>query len=99
MSTNQSRAFTTKDDIEGWLISAIARSLKIDPNEIETSVAFDRYGMDSARAVELTGDLEERIGQTLSPTLMYDYPTIDALTEHLSGELTLGGEALLAEAS
>lgn len=98
MSKNESEVFTTKSDVQDWLISAIGRALQIDPNEIETSVAFDRYGMDSALAVELTGELEKRVGQSLSPTLMYDYPTIDALSEHLAGELTLGTEGLLTEA-
>jgi acyl carrier protein len=98
MRKNAPQTFTTKDDIQDWLTSAIARSLNLQPDEIDTSVAFDRYGMDSVVAVELTGDLEKLAGRSLSPTLMYDYPTIEALSAHVADELALGTEVFLAEA-
>jgi acyl carrier protein len=75
---------TTREDIQGWLVTAIARSLRVDPDEIETAVPFDRFGMDSVVVVHLTEELSQRIGKKLSPTLMYEHPTIDALSEHLA---------------
>ncbi len=34
----------------------------------------------------MTGDLEDWLGCELDPTLLYDYPTIDALAWHLAEE-------------
>ena len=98
MTMNRSATLMTKDEIQNWLIQGIARSLKIDADEIDTSVAFDRYGMDSVVAVQLTGELEKRLGYPMSPTLMYDYPTIDALSQHVVEELASADERLPAEA-
>src|SRR5438132_9896728 len=42
--------------------------------------------MDSLQAVSLAADLEDWLGQSLPPTLAYDYPTIEALAQYLAGE-------------
>ncbi|MEM9272464.1 MAG: acyl carrier protein [Cyanobacteria bacterium P01_F01_bin.143] len=83
MTNNNSEKRTAKE-IKKWCVSYIAEILEIDPDEIETSVSFDRYGLDSSAAITLTGDLEEWSGLELDPTLMYDYPTIDALAKYLA---------------
>ena len=44
-------------------------------------------GMDSMMAVELRGRLERRLDLALSPTLVFDHPTLDALALHLAGLL------------
>ena len=71
-----------KPDQAGY--TGLAKSLKMAPDDVDTAVAFDRYGMDSVVAVELTGELEQRMGKKLEPTLLYDYPTIDALSAYLA---------------
>jgi acyl carrier protein len=96
MKKHTSAALMTKDDLHDWLVDAIARKLQIDPEEIDAAVAYDRYGMDSVAAVELTGELEKRLGRRLSPTLMYDYPTVDALSRHLADELRAAASGALA---
>jgi acyl transferase domain-containing protein/acyl carrier protein len=35
--------------------------------------------------VQLAGELEERLGQPVSPVAVYDHPTIDALARHFAG--------------
>eukprot|EP00955_Chlamydomonas_euryale_P082200 363687-Chlamydomonas_euryale.AAC.7 len=40
-------------------------------------------GLDSLGAVELRNSLEARLRLSLPPTLVFDYPTADALTQHL----------------
>ncbi|MFB1483788.1 SDR family NAD(P)-dependent oxidoreductase [Corallococcus sp. RDP092CA] len=52
---------------------------------------FD-LGLDSLTAVELKNTLEGDAGQHLGATLLFDHPTVEALTEHLSGLLGLKPE-------
>ena len=73
-------------DIQAWLASYLAEFLEIEPDEVDLTIPFDRYGLDSSAAVGMTGDLEEWLGYELDPTLIYDYPTIEALAGHLSKE-------------
>ena len=74
----------TTAEIQAWLISYLAELLEIEPAEVDVTITFDRYGLDSSAAVGMTGDLEEWLGYELDPTLIYDYPTIEALAGHLS---------------
>ena len=72
------------NEIEDWIVAYMADLLEIDPEEIDTALTFDRYGLDSSAAVGLTGDLEDWLGIEIDPTLLYDYPTIDSLATHLA---------------
>ena len=72
-------------EISAWLVNRLARELEIDPREIDVKVPFHRYGLDSLAAVHLVSSLEEWMGSELSPTLPYDYPTVESLARHLSG--------------
>ncbi len=76
----------TTAEIQAWVISYLAELLEIEPDEVDVTIPFDRYGLDSSAAVGMTGDLEEWLGYELDPTLIYDYPTIEALAGHLSEE-------------
>ncbi|NET60101.1 MAG: AMP-binding protein, partial [Symploca sp. SIO2E6] len=77
---------TTNNKIQTWLIKQIAEQLGVEPQEIDIRESFARYGLDSVAAVRLSGELEEWLGRNLAPTLVYDYPTIEALARHLSRE-------------
>lgn len=71
-------------NIQNWLISEIAELLEIDPETIDIHTQFVDYGLSSREVVSLSGDLEEFLGQKLSPTLVYELPNIFALSKHLS---------------
>jgi acyl carrier protein len=74
----------TAVEIQAWIVAYLAELLEIDPDEINTTISFDRYGLDSSVAVGLTGDLEDWMETKLDPTLLYDYPTIESLAQHLA---------------
>jgi Polyketide synthase modules and related proteins len=74
--------------IETWLVSHLAEMLGIDRNEIDRRQPFASFGLDSAQAVSLIGDLEAWLGRLLSPTLAWEFPTVEALARHLVGEAT-----------
>jgi acyl carrier protein len=80
-----------KAEIQTWLISHLAAALEINPEEIDAKAPFDRYGLDSYVAVNLVGELEDWLGCELSPTLPYDYPTVESLAHHLSNASAISG--------
>lgn len=84
------RLVTTKDklalQIEEWLIAHLADTLKTSKKSIDIRQPFISFGLDSAQAVGLAGDLEEWLERELPPTLIWDYPTIEALARHLASE-------------
>lgn len=77
----------TVAEIQEWLVSYLAEQLLIEANEINITIPFDRYGLDSATAIGLTGDLEDWLAVELDPTLIYDYPSVEALSQHLGEQL------------
>ena len=89
----------TAEDIQAWLVSHIAEHLKIEPSKIDLKEPLTRYGMDSVQAVNLAENLASWLGRELSPMLAYEYPTIEALAQHLaatSNVLSAGGTMHIA---
>jgi acyl carrier protein len=74
-------------EIQSWIAAYLADLLEVDAEDVDISLPFDRYGLDSSVAIGLTGDLEDWLATRLDPTLLYDYPTVAALAKHLAIEL------------
>ena len=74
----------TTTAIQGWLVSYLAELLEMDPDGVEVTIPFERYGLSSAEAMGLLGDLGAWLGGDLPPTLLYSYPTIEAMSQHLA---------------
>ncbi|UMB69462.1 type I polyketide synthase [Mycobacterium paraterrae] len=80
-------------ELAAWLATQLATLLDLSPADIDTSLPFAHFGLDSVHAVRLTAVLAEHVGQELSPTLPYEYPTIDALCAHLTAGVNATPEA------
>ena len=70
--------------IQAWLISKVSEQLQILPKEIDIQQPLAQYGLSSMVAVSLAGEAQEWLGHKVSPTLLYDYPTIELLAQHLA---------------
>jgi phthiocerol/phenolphthiocerol synthesis type-I polyketide synthase C len=72
--------------IQGWLVARLSEVLGVESQDIDIREPFTWYGLTSRDAVGLSGDLEDWLGRRLSPTLAYEYPTIETLARHLAGD-------------
>ncbi|GAB3442944.1 hypothetical protein GCM10027570_10500 [Streptomonospora sediminis] len=79
--------------IQAWLLERVAAQAgePVDPH-----VLLDDYLVDSMAVAEVQGELSEWLGFRVSPTLLLELPTVDAVARHLA-EL-LGGRAPEPEA-
>lgn len=76
----------TKEEIQTWLISHLALYLKIPPAEIDIQKSFAAYGLDSAVAISMTSELAQWLGCELGLVLLWEYPSIEKLTQYLVAE-------------
>lgn len=60
---------------------------------LEMRIPLKEYGLDSLMAVELRNSLARSGGQALPATLLFDYPTLDALSAYLARVWQLENEA------
>jgi len=67
---------------------AVARALGLPADEpIDPHERFFAFGLDSLMAVELSQRLESDTERALPATLLFDYPTVDALAGYLAREV------------
>ncbi|AOY84552.2 non-ribosomal peptide synthetase [Moorena producens JHB] len=66
----------------------IAKTLGLSsPDQIELGQRLIDLGLDSLMAVELRNHLQSSVGCSLRSTLVFDYPTIEAMVDYLSQEV------------
>jgi acyl carrier protein len=88
----------TEEAIRTWLITNIASVVNMEPASIDIRQTFDNYGLDSLQAVSLSGDLEIWLNREISPTVVWDYPTVEQLARHLSENQMNGNRPASAQA-
>ncbi|GAX34022.1 AMP-binding protein [Nodularia sp. NIES-3585] len=84
-STDLSRPIT-KERIQAWLVSHLSLNLQIQANDIDIQESFAYYGMDSTMAISTIYELMKWLQCELEPTLLWEYPNIETLAQHLAEE-------------
>jgi acyl carrier protein len=74
----------TEASIRTWLVGTLARRLGIAAGKIDASQPFTEIGLDSMELVALSAELSSFVRKALPETLVWDYPTVDALAHHLA---------------
>lgn len=84
------------DAVRDRLVRALAGACDVHPDEVDTRASFHDHGVSSSEAISLCGELEEWLGRPVSPALLYEHPTIDALAAALTGgpPVTVDGRVL-----
>lgn len=69
--------------VEEWLVSRVAAALGVPAAQVDAQERLTRYGLGSIEAVAVVGDLEEWLGLSLDPGLLWDHPTIAAVAARI----------------
>ncbi|MFF0826320.1 SDR family NAD(P)-dependent oxidoreductase [Brevibacillus sp. NPDC003359] len=72
-----------KDTITAFLTHEIALALNTTAERIDIQTGFYELGMDSIQLLEFVKRLENKINAPLYPTLLFEYSTVETLTNYL----------------
>jgi acyl carrier protein len=79
----------TSAEIADFLKQELAKFLSSPPEAIQIETPFEKYGLDSAKAVLMVGKLEDFLDIELPSTLLWDFNNIKSLSEHLDQNISL----------
>jgi acyl carrier protein len=71
------------EEIERWMVQKIAGALGVHPDTIDVQAPFAEHGLDSVASLQMTGELQEKLGRELDATLFWEYPSIASLSAFL----------------
>ncbi len=74
----------TLQEAQDWLVSQLSELIGVAPQQIDVREPFAAYGLTSREAICLSGDLCDWLGREISPTIVYNFPDIASLAEHLA---------------
>ncbi|VEG55486.1 beta-ketoacyl synthase [Mycolicibacterium aurum] len=73
------------DLLTDHVIAQVAAAMGLaSAHTLDPSVGFFQFGMDSLMSVTLQRSLSESLGETLPASVVFDYPTVEALTDYLA---------------
>jgi len=75
--------------IQAFLLSRICERTGLDAPDIDADDPFVDVGIQSIDAAGFLGELSDLLGEELPPTLIYDYPTLKALSLHLASRFKM----------
>jgi polyketide synthase 12/myxalamid-type polyketide synthase MxaF len=75
--------------IEKHLRQLIASVLRLNVDRIGARTPFQSLGMDSLMALELRNRLEDKLDARFPATLVWQYPTVAALAEHVNESIEM----------
>lgn len=70
--------------IEEVLSKLVSQVLRIPPGKVAVKEPLTGLGMDSLMGLELRNRIEATLGVTVPATLLWTYPTVSALSQHLA---------------
>ena len=77
-----------KQELINQLITYLSGNISQFNAEKHLDTSFSRLGLDSAGHVQLSTIVEDLTQLEVEPTLAFDYPTINALANHLELKFT-----------
>ncbi len=77
-----------RSELQTGLRAILARELQLAEDDLDLDRPFAEYGLNSVMAMSVRRDTELFVGIELSATMLFNYPTIVALAEHLAKKVS-----------
>ncbi|TQN32482.1 acyl carrier protein [Haloactinospora alba] len=74
--------------VETWIVTRVAEVLSTSRDRIAEDTPLAESGLSSVQATELTAEIEDRFGISVSPTFIYDHVTPTAIAEEIVARTT-----------
>ncbi|HEX5496862.1 MAG TPA: type I polyketide synthase [Mycobacteriales bacterium] len=69
--------------LSALVLAEVAGALEFEPSRVDPRVGFFQMGMDSVLAARARVGIEAALGRRLPAPVMFEHPTVEALTEYL----------------
>ncbi len=69
--------------ITDGVIDGLAKTVNLPPERVDEQTALADFGIDSILSVNFINQINQSLGITLNPAVLYDYTTIEALSAHI----------------
>ncbi|MFI6385571.1 acyl carrier protein [Streptomyces sp. NPDC050658] len=76
----------SESEILGWLTERLGTQVSQPIAQINPDVPYVEYGLDSVAALGLFGDIEEKFGLVLDPSIALQYSTLTLMAGFLAAE-------------
>lgn len=76
----------SREAIAQWCQEYVAGLLEIPVDAVDLDADFDRLGVDSALAVSLLIEVEERYGVDMAPEALFENPNLNAVAAYLHAQ-------------
>lgn len=73
-------------ELVDWLTAKVAGYLNVPAHTIDIDTPLADCGIDSVSCLQLCADLQCEKGFAVETTIVWDYPTIEAIAAHLIAE-------------
>lgn len=77
----------SKESIAKWCQEYVADLLETRVDAVDLDADFDRLGIDSALAVSLLIEVEERYGVDMAPEALFENPNLNAVAAYLHAQI------------
>jgi polyketide synthase PksN len=84
--TTRIDANSLRDKVQAILIEAVYKILKVNTEDIDVNTELSEYGFDSITFTAFSNKLNQEHKLELTPTIFFEYPTIQNLVEYLIEE-------------
>ena len=77
-------ASMTSEQMSAWLRERSARDIGKDPDSVDPAATCDRLGIDSLALLGVIGDLAAELDIEIETSVLFDHPSIQALSNHFA---------------
>ncbi|ASJ54821.1 polyketide synthase [Brevibacillus formosus] len=81
--TSTAYSNSLESEIQASLLKMVADLLKVDKEDMEIHAELHEYGFDQIKLTEFTNKLNQAYELELTPSVLVEYPTLFAISQHL----------------